>query len=94
MQPLFAAALQSVRPYQNEHQTPYSSCASGFGSYRSLNFLLTLNLAVWKMYDHSDYFVRLISDECDTSRVARDEEGVGTLRKQFGGLVLWSPLRE
>lgn len=51
-----------------------------FGSSRSVNFFLAPDLAVRKVDDHSDYFTCLISDECDTSRVTWDEEGVGTLR--------------
>ena len=51
-----------------------------FGSSRSVNFFLAPELAVRKVDDHSDYFTCLISDECDTSRVTWDEEGVGILR--------------
>jgi hypothetical protein len=63
-------------------------------SYRSLNFFLALDLAVGKVDNHSDYFACLISDECDTRRITWDEEGIGTLRKQFRGRVLFSLLRE
>jgi hypothetical protein len=65
-----------------------------FGFYRSLNFFRALDLAVRKVDDHSDYFACLISDECDTSRVTWDEEGIGTLRKQFRGRILFRILRE
>jgi hypothetical protein len=58
-----------------------------FGSYVSLNFFLALDLAARKV---DDYFACLITDECDTSRVTWDEEGIGTLRKQFRGCVLFS----
>ena len=78
----------------SEHQIPYFFMRIRFGSYSSLNFFLAPDLAVRNMDDHSDYLACLISDECDTSRVTRDEEGIGTLRKQFRGCVVFSPLRE